>query len=211
MTAFVRVALAMGLFTVSAALYGCGGGGGGTPPVNMNGTGNTGNMNGTGNTGTMADFGQWEIVTNAAGDRAGFEHTAHGLKVYYEPNLSPVITDSSPAHQPTVSGTWEGRWAGFHGLETEDGGRAEINVVINENNVEATLTYFDVMVAGDVTAEPATVVDGRFSPVATVPVGSGSLTFSGGGQFGGTDQNGVVGYIDGRGWSFVSVFYGDRK
>jgi len=159
----------------------------------------------------MTDFGQWGIVRNADGDRAGFEHAAHGLKAYYDSNLRPVITDSSPAHQPTVSGTWEGRWAGFHNLEIEDGGRAEIDVVINENNVQATLTYFNVRIAGDITAAPATVVDGRFSPVATVPVGSGSLTYSGKGQFGGTDQNGVVGYIDSLDLSFVSVFYGDRN
>ena len=110
-----------------------------------------------------------------------------------------------------MTGTWEGQWAGVHEDEVADSGRAEIGVVVSGSNVQATLTYFDVMQVGDVTAAPATVVDGRFSPTATITVGGSSLTYSGEGQFGGTDQAGVVGYVDAPDLSFLSVFYGDRN
>lgn len=207
MIAFVRAAPAACLLIAAAALYGCGGGGGGgAPSTDMTDTPDP-----------VADFdltdlGQWEVVLDAAGDPVGFEHTMHGLNVHYDSNSAPSITASSPAHQPTVTGTWEGQWAGYHvDLDADDSGRAEIGVVVSGSNVQATLTYFDVMQVGDVTAAPATVVDGRFSPSATITVGGSSLTYSGEGQFGGAGQAGVVGYVDAPDLSFLSVFYGDRN
>ena len=206
MIAFVRAAPAAGLLIVVAALQGCGGGGGGgTPSANMPDTPDHLAEFG------LDDLGEWEFVLDAFGDVAGVEHTTHGLNAHYDSNFNPVITASSPADQPTVTGTWEGQWAGVHQGEVADSGRAEIDVVVSGSNVQATLTYFDVMQVGNVTAAPATVVDGRFSPTATITVGGSSLTYSGEGQFGGAGQAGVVGYVDSPDLSFLSAFYGDRN
>jgi len=210
MIAFVRVALAAGSLVVAAALYGCGGGGGGgTPSTDMRDSSDDLAEFG------LTDLGEWEFARDdEAGDVVGVQHPTNGLKVYYEDadTVFAVITDSSPAHQPTITGTWEGQWLGNHEeLDVSDSGRAEIDVVVSGNDVQATLTYFDILQVGTVTADPATVVDGRFSPVATVTVDGSSLTYSGEGQFGGPDQDGVVGYVHAPDLSFLSVFYGDRN
>ena len=158
----------------------------------------------------MLDLGKWEVVVE--GGVAGIENTTHGLKAHYDVNgQNPWITPSAPDHQPTVSGTWTGRWGAAIGpaLEEEDDGVAKVAVSIQGDNVKATLTYMGVDGFGTITSAPATVTDGRFSPSATVHVQGVPITFSGAGQFGGTDQRGVVGYVGGP--EFRSVFYGDRS
>lgn len=90
-----------------------------------------------------------------------------------------------------------------------DDGTAEIDVEIQGGAVEATLTYHDVDGFGSVPTDPAVVsATGHFAPGATVDIQGVPTAFSGEGQFGGTDQRGVAGYINGP--AFRSVFYGDR-
>ena len=159
----------------------------------------------------MLDLGEWDEVV-VQGVVTGIENTTHGLRAHYDANgQNPVITPSAPSHQPTVSGTWTGRWEAAIGpdLDEEDEGVAKVAVSMQGSNVRATLTYMGVDGFGTITSAPATVTDGRFRPSATVNVQGAAITFSGAGQFGGTDQRGVVGYVGGS--EFRSVFYGDRS
>ena len=101
--------------------------------------------------------------------------------------------------------------ADFNDKDFGDANTMSINVTIQGNSVEATLTYDDVDVlgGGSFTTPAATVnTSGRFTPSVTVTAGGSSLTYSGAGQFGGTDQRGVAGYL--RGPAFASLFWGDR-
>ena len=157
-----------------------------------------------------SDFGPWEFVTE--GDVAvGYRHDGHGLIAKFDATgANPTITASSPMHQPTVQGTWVGKWAArytslsedYGTFDADDDGNARINVTIAGSNVEAVLTYTGIGIPGmpsSISSDRAPVTDGRFAPSATVSVptesgGRVSRTFSGLGQFGGTDQNGVVFY-----------------
>ena len=159
----------------------------------------------------MLDLGQWAVITVGGAD-VGYMNTTHGLSAQYDTSgANPTITASSPMHQPTVSGTWTGMWAGRVGpqLDVVDDGPAEVNVTIQGSNVHATLTYNDITGIGNITSDRTSVTDGRFSPSATVTVAGVPLNFAGEGQFGGTDQRGVAGYVGGPG--LRSVFYGDRN
>ena len=134
---------------------------------------------------------------------------------------NPTITASSPMHQPKVEGTWDGKWsarytslnAEYGEFDAKDDGDARINVTIAGSNVEAVLTYTGINISGlpsSVSSGRVSVTDGRFAPSVTVSIPTvGSRTFRGLGQFGGTDQKGVVGYISGP--DFRSVFYGNQQ
>lgn len=118
------------------------------------------------------------------------------------------------------------------------GGHAHITAYFDSGGVEAMLTYEDTGLEGfglsEISTERVAVTGGRFQPHATptgvIPVdfGQGSPTdvtiagdFDGEGAFGGTDAEGVAGYIGGvltfdygRGpldfGTFQSVFYGTQ-
>ena len=170
----------------------------------------------------MNGYGQWTRIMVPGEGRiipVGVESAAHGLFSRYDtgfinPTLSPRSADSQPAGTAAGRATWLGAWEGVYGdaLEFADDGEARIVVDISEVSVEATLTYSDIdipSIPASITTAPASVSDGRFAPVATIDVAGASVTFEGEGQFGGTNQQGVVGYVDGPG--FRSVFYGDKQ
>ena len=173
----------------------------------------------------MSDLGEWAVVREN-GQATGYEHTGYELMAKFDAaGENPTITASSPMHQPTVAGTWSGRWSARytaltsdHGaLDETDDGTARINVTIAGSNVDAVLTYTGVDILGlpsSLSSGRASVTNGRFAPsialsIPTESGGSVSRTFRGLGQFGGTDQNGVVGYVSGQ--DFRSAFYGDRQ
>ena len=220
--------LATGLFLAS-----CGGGGGGGPATSMpdaqetpdTGNGN-GDGNGDGNGGTdMTDFGVWEVVREG-GVSVGYQNDTHNLFAKFDSRgANPTITASSPDHQPTVAGTWTGRWsARYTEIESDygeydgsDSGEAKINVTISGSNVRAKLTYNGISVSGlpsSLSSAYTSVNNGRFTPVfnATIRTEYGNISgsLSGAGQFGGTDQNGVVGYLTSGTLEIRSAFYGDR-
>ena len=159
----------------------------------------------------MPGLGQWESIL-LDGMEVGFMNTVQGLEARYDTSgANPSITVSSPM-QPAVEGTWMGMWGGYLGeeLDTRDGGTARVDVTIQGSDVHATLTYNGIDGIGSVTTDRVRVAgDGRFAPGATVTVEGTPLTYTGEGQFGGTDQRGVVDYMGGVG--FRSVFYGDRN
>ena len=181
---------------------------------------------GTGPT-DMSDLGEWEVV-RANGVPVGYEHTGYDLFARFDARgANPTISASSPMHQPTVAGTWSGKWSArytaltsdYGAFDETDDGIARINVTITGRNVDAVLTYSGIDVTGlpsSLSSGSASVSDGRFAPSFTVfiPTESGgtvSTTFRGVGQFGGTDQDGVVGYISGQTVEVRSAFYGDRQ
>ena len=203
-TVVLSAILAMGLM-----LAGCGGGDGGV-------------RNGPDD---MSGLGEWALV-RADGAPVGYEHTGYDLMAKFDSTgANPTITASSPTHQPQVSGTWSGRWSARYtaltsdlgALDETDDGNAKIDVTIAGSNVDAVLTYSGIDVPGlpsSISSDRASVSNGRFAPSVTVsiPTETGarvSRTFSGLGQFGGTDQKGVVGYVSGQ--DFRSVFYGGRE
>ena len=181
---------------------------------------------GTGPT-DMSDLGEWEIV-RANGVPVGYEHTGYDLFARFDARgANPTISASSPMHQPTVAGTWSGKWSArytaltsdYGAFDETDDGIARINVTITGRNVDAVLTYSGIDVPGlpsSVSSGRASVRDGRFAPSFTVSIptesgGTVSRTLRGLGEFGGTDQDGVVGYISGQTVEVRSVFYGDRQ
>ena len=171
-------------------------------------------MTGRGMTGggmTVPDLGQWNVIT-VSGTEVGYENATLGLSAQYDTmGMNPTLTASSPMHQPTVTGTWRGMWDGYVD-GNRDGGPARVDVTIQGSAVSATLNYSGIDgVPGltSATSAPASVIDGRFAPSVTVIVAGQSLTYSGQGQFGGTEQRGVVGYMSGDG--LRSVFYGTRN
>ncbi len=217
--------LAMGLILAS-----CGGGGGDGPSTSMpdaTETPDNGNGNGNGNGGTdMTDLGDWELIR--VGDvSVGYRHSGHALSAKFDSQgNNPTITAASTDHQPTVAGTWVGKWtARYTELESDygewdgsDSGEARINVTISGSNVRAKLTYNGIDFIGlpsSLSTGYTSVVNGRFTPVFNASIRTEEGTFSGSlsgvGQFGGTDQNGVVGYITSRTLEIRSAFYGDRE
>lgn len=118
-------------------------------------------------------------------------------------------------------------------LEALSGG-ARITAHFESDGVEATLTYMDTGLdefgLAEITSERVSVSGGRFHPTATetidVPSSIGPITFTGTfageGAFGGTDAEGVAGYVSGDIASssslgqvdigtFKSVFHGTRE
>ena len=164
----------------------------------------------------VVDLGQWNIIEEEVQPgviwELGFENTTHGLRVRYDPQGGPTsLTASSPMHQPTVEATWRGEYWGYHQTATRFIGNSEIDVTIQGSSVTASVTYYDFMgnQGWHITLEPADVVDGRFALTGNVPFTDGAVPLTGEGQFGGTDQRGVVGYVSGT--DISSAFYGDRN
>lgn len=156
----------------------------------------------------MTDLGEWEVIVEER-QQVGVMHSVHGLSARYNQfGENPRITASAPAHQPTVAGTWRGRWGGYVDGEPDEG-PAQVHVTIRGGNVGAVLTYEGVDGIGSVASDRVPITDGRFTPTATLTVDGVLHTYSGQGQFGGTDQRSVVGYVGGTG--LRSVFYGDRN
>ena len=190
-----------------------------TMPTTMPDVGSGGNGNGNGNGMDPSDFGAWEIV-RASGTPVGYEHTGYGLVARFDATgANPTITASSPTRQPELAGTWSGRWSArytaltsdYGELDRTDDGNARINVTVAGSNVQAMLTYAGVNIPGipsTVSSNRVSVTDGRFEPSIRLSTPEGPSTFRGVGQFGGTDQKGVVGYVSGP--DFRSVFYGSR-
>ncbi len=189
------------------------------------GSNNGGGPGGGDGSDDMSDLGEWALV-RADGVPVGYEHTGYNLMARFDSTgANPTITASSPTHQPQVSGTWSGRWSLRYtaltsesgALDETDDGDARVNVTIAGSNVDAVLTYSGIDVPGlpsSISSDRASVSNGRFAPSVTVSIptetgGRVSRTFSGLGQFGGTDQKGVVGYVSGQ--DFRSVFYGGRQ
>ena len=97
----------------------------------------------------MTDLGEWKIIREG-GVSVGYEHSVHDLFAKFDSQgNNPTITASSPDHQPTVAGTWVGKWAArYTELESDygeydgsDSGEARINVTISGSTVRAKLTY----------------------------------------------------------------------
>lgn len=118
-------------------------------------------------------------------------------------------------------------------LEALSGG-ARITAYFENSGVEATLTYMDTGLdefgLAEIMSERAAVTEGRFRPATTEmiqapsPIGPITFTgtFAGEGVFGGTDAEGVAGYVSGDIASssglgqidigtFKSVFHGTRE
>lgn len=162
----------------------------------------------------VADLGAWTKI-RVGGYAVGITHDGHDLFARYDlGGVNPRLSASAPAHQPTASATWTGRWEAYYGeeLESRDVGSARVRVSVAGGQTAATLTYSGInipAVPGSITTPAAAVTDGRFAPSATITVAGEQLSFAGQGQFGGTAQQGVVGYIGGP--DFRSVFYGEKQ
>ena len=165
-------------------------------------------------------YGRWALVEEG-GSPVGIENDEYDLFVRYDAGGgNPTLTAPSASAQPvgagpgTMSLTWLGEWVGIHGddFELSNRGDARVDVEISANSVDATLTYSGIDIPSiprTISTAPAPVSDGRFAPSATIDVEGVAVTFDGEGQFGGADQRGVAGYIDGPG--FRSIFAGDRE
>ena len=171
---------------------------------------------GTGMAPDMVDLGQWEIILEEVQPgvfwEVGYENTTHGLRLRFDPNdLSSVsLTASSAMHQPMVAATWRGEYWGYY-LFDRFSGDAQIDVTIQGSDVTAAVTYSNFLgnQGWHITSDAAAVVDGRFAFTGNAVFTDATLPYSGEGQFGGTDQRGVVGYAISD--EFTSAFYGDRN
>ena len=149
----------------------------------------------------------WEVVRSDSLGPVGVAHGDYDLRAWYTDSLVPQISASGPNHQPTVSGTWSGQWAGYAGQEiTIHTGEARVEVTLDPVGASAVLSYDDVPDFGDLSSNEMSIADGSFQGTQAVPGALGTFNISG--QFGGPDQAGVVGYVHGPG--FYSVFHGER-
>ena len=172
---------------------------------------------GTGMAPDVVDLGQWEIIMEEVQPgvswELGYENTTHGLRSRFDPNdpSSDPLTASSAMHQPTVAAAWRGEYFGYYQSSDRFSGDAQIDVTIQGSDVTAAVTYSDFLgnQGWHITSDAAAVVDGRFAFTGNVELTEGTLPYSGEGQFGGTDQRGVVGWAVSD--DFVSTFYGNRN
>ena len=178
-------------------------------------------------------------VLRAYYDDSGAGHVVAGAPVQPQGTGSATwrgkwsgMVDVNPAPYASIG-------LGYIGLSRADlaamGGDARITAYFGNDGVQAELTYahtgLDRMGLGEIVSDRVAVTDGRFTPVKTHTetfsvTGRGgtveiqmSGNFSGEGAFGGTDAEGVAGYLGGDitfsylGTSndlgpFRSVFYG---
>lgn len=173
---------------VALAMSGCGGGGGDREAMPMP---------------DYMPLDGWDIIRSDSLGPVGVEHEEYGLRVWYDGNFH--ISPSAPQHQPTIAGRWEGEWAGYIGDEFHDGA-ARVDVTLGLSTPHATLTYDGVPGYGSLSSDMMPVTNGAFQGTKTVPGVDG--TFSIRGQFGGSDQAGVAGYVDGP--ESLTVFHGER-
>ena len=151
-------------------------------------------------------LGAWAVVQ---GVDLGIEHPVHRMSAWYTrqgsvwtPHLSP---DSAPQHQPTGDATWTGEWAGVFGSgSTVSTGAANVTVTLGSGATEADLALKNIPTLGTLQWNHMPVGDGRFSGSTT----ANSQTYDAVGQFGGTNQTGVVGHATGS--DFRAVFYGNK-
>ena len=149
----------------------------------------------------------WDVISSEDFGPVGVEHSEYGLRVWYDDSLVPQISSSSPAFQPTLSGTWSGEWGAYTGQTmTLHTGDARVDVTLDSNGANAILSYDDVPGFGDLSSDMMSIADGSFQGTQTVPGALGIFNIRG--QFGGSDQGGVAGYVNGPG--FYSVFHGER-
>lgn len=197
----------------------------------------------------IAELGEWNALPAGALDirdandilRAYYD--AAGGRI-----LASAPTQPAGMGTATWNGRWSGRievssnpavttGLGLVGLTAADlaalSGGARITAHFEHTGVEATLTYMDTGLdefgLAEITSGRVPVSSGRFRPTATetidVPSAIGLITFTGNfdgeGAFGGTDAEGVTGYVSGDIASssslgqvdigtFKSVFYGTR-
>lgn len=193
----------------------------------------------------IAELGEWNVLRAGeldirdANDILGASYDAAGGRIL-------ASAPTQPAGVGTA--TWNGRWSGMIEVSSNRGlglvgltaadlaalsGGARITAHFEHTGVEATLTYMDTGLdefgLAEITSGRVAVSSGRFRPTATetidVPSSIGPITFTGNfageGAFGGTDAEGVAGYVDGDIVSssslgqvdigtFKSVFYGTR-
>ena len=149
----------------------------------------------------------WEVIRSDSLGPVGVEHGEYGLRAWYDDSLVPDISGSAPDRQPTVSGTWSGEWGAYIGQATTlHTGDARVDVTLDPVGANAVLSYDDVPGFGDLSSNAMSIADGSFQGTQAVPGALG--TFNIRGQFGGSDEAGVAGYVHGPG--FYSVFHGER-
>ena len=200
---------------------------------------------------TIAELGEWNALPAGTLDirdandilRAYYDATGGHI-------LASAPTQPAGVGTATWTGQWSGKIevmssnrAVVEGLDLVDltpadlealSGGARITAYFESSGVEATLTYMDTGLEefglAEITSERAPVSGGRFRPATTetiaVPSPIGPITFTGNfageGTFGGTDAEGVTGYVSGDIASssglgqvdigtFKSVFYGTRE
>ena len=147
----------------------------------------------------------WTTINDSSlGIPVGIEHTGFGLRAEFTisgDTWTPNISSSAPEHQPTVAATWSGEWAGYLTSDptTVLSGDARVTVTLGAMT-EAVVAFDDVPVFGTFQSDKMPVVDGRFTGT--------SFLHEVIGQFGGPNQEGVVGYTDGP--ALRSVFYGQK-
>ena len=138
----------------------------------------------------------------------GIENQGHALSAWYTLQggaWNPQLSPSASAHQPTGNATWTGEWAGIFGPgSTVSTGVASIDVTLGASTA-ADLTLTGVPVLGSLQWDNMPVSGGRFTGTAT----ANSQSYEAVGQFGGTNQAGVVGHATGS--DFRSVFYGNKN
>ena len=208
--------------------------------------GGDGGMSGDG----IADLGEWNVPpagtldVRHANDLLRAYYDAAGGHVLASPPTQPAGMGTA-----TWNGQWSGKIevsadpAAALGLSQVDltpadlealSGGARVTAYFEDGGVEATLTYMDTGLEefglAEITSERAAVTEGRFQPAKTetieVPPPIGPITFTGAfageGAFGGTDAEGVAGYLSGDIASgsgsgqidigrFKSVFFGTRE
>ena len=177
---------------VALAMSGCGGGGEDIP------------MPGEPMQDDYIPLDGWNVITSDSLGAVGVEHDGYDLRVWYDDNFRPHISSSAPEHQPMIAGTWTGEWAGYVSGELHEGG-ARIDVTLDSKDTNAELVYDSIPEFGSMSSGMMSVTDGAFEGSRTV---SGAGTFDIRGQFGGPEQAGVAGYVDGPG--FHTVFHGER-
>ena len=149
----------------------------------------------------------WDVIRSEDLGPVGVEHSDYGLSVRFDDSLVPDISSPSPASQPMLEGTWHGEWAAYLGqVTTLHTGDARVDVTLDADGTNAMLSYHGVPGFGDISSNRMPIADGAFQGTETVAGALGSFNIAG--QFGGSDQKGVVGYVHGPG--FYSVFHGER-
>ena len=150
-------------------------------------------------------LGGWATID---GVRLGIEHQGHGLRAWYTLDggvWTPHISPPAPQRQPTEAATWTGEWAGYSGDDpTINTGEARVTVTLG-NGPKATLALDDVPTLGTLQWVDMSIGNGRFSGTLTT---QNSGMYEAVGQFGGTNQAGVVGHASGS--DLRSVFYGQK-
>ena len=199
---------------------------------------------------TIVELGEWNTLPAGAldirdtNDLLGAYYDATGGHI-----LASAPTQPAGVGTATWNGRWSGgievssnpavaAGLGLVDLTAADlaalSGGARITAHFENAGVEATLAYMDTGLdefgLAEITSGRVPVSDGRFRPTATetidVPSAIGPVTFTGNfageGAFGGTDAQGVAGYVSGDIASssglgriaigtFKSVFYGTRE